>query len=228
MSRIYLLTLLAALFLLVLSLTRLRLRLYYRRRGKDDEVALEFSIWRGLLCYKLEIPVVEMKVKKAKPKPRPLHRPLFWPVPRPVFKIKTEVEGKGGRPITEEKKKIRVPGPVRMMKIISNYILLVKKYKTAIVYLLSRVHLLRFHWKTELGTGDPAQTGFLTGLAWGVKGFILTAVYRLLSPGGARPSVAVTPNFEKACFSTTLDCIFEVRIGYIISTGFKALIIKFK
>ncbi len=225
MSGVYLVIILAALLLFILSLTRLSLRLQYRRIGKDDEVKLEFSVWRGLLRYKLEIPVVEMRVKKPKLKPRPR---LLWPIPRPVFKIKAEIKGEGGRPIAEEKKKIRVPGPAKMVKMLINYVRLAKKYSPAVMYLLHRVHLHRFRWRTEIGTGDPAHTGFLTGAAWGVKGFLLNNACRLLSPDGARPLVAVSPNFERVGFSTALDCIFEVRFGYIILTGLRALIIKIK
>lgn len=225
-SRVDLVIMLVAVFLLALSLTPLKLRLRYRRRGKDDEVALEFSIWRGLFCYKLEIPVIKMEKRKLKPNLRP--RSLLWPILRPAFKIKTEIKGKGGRTITEEKKKVRVPGPARLMSILLDTIRRVKKYYPAIVYLLGRVHLRRFQWRTELGTGDPAQTGFLVGMAWGMKGVLLTFFYRFFSPGGAKPIVAVTPNFEKACFNTLLDCIFEVRIGYIMLTGFKTLFLRFK
>lgn len=224
-GRAYLVIILVAVFLLALALTPVRLRLRYRRRGKDDEVALEFSIWRGLLCYKLEIPVIKMEKRKLKPNSRP--GPLLWPILRPAFKIKTEIEGKGGRPITEEKKKYRVPGPARMMSILLDTIRRVKKYYPAIIYLLGRVHLRRFQWRTEIGTGDPAPTGFLVGMAWGMKGVLLTYFYRFFLPGGARPLVAVAPSFEKACFNTTLDCIFEVRIGYIMLTGFKALFLRF-
>jgi len=227
-SRVYFLTVLAGLLLLFLSLTRLRLRLYYRRRGRDDEFSLEFSIWRGLLCYKLEVPVVKMKVKTPGRKKRTRPRPLSRLAPRPVFKIKTEVEGEGGRPIAEEKKQVRVPGPLRLLGILTNSIRLVKRYRSAIVFLLRRVHLRRLQWRTEFGAGDPAQTGFLAGTVWGIKSFLLTVIHRLFASGGARPVVSVAPDFEKARFGATLDCIFEVRIGYIILAGFKALLIKLK
>lgn len=227
MSWFYPVIILLIIFLLILSLTTVRLRLKYLRRGKDDEFALEVSVWRGILCYKLEIPVIEMKEKKIKPKVRPGFRRLLWPVLRPAFKIKAEVEGRGGRPIAEEKKKIRIPGPAGLIRMITDKIRLLIRYKPVIVYLLRRVHLRRFQWRTEIGTGDPSQTGFLTGTVWGVKGFLLSFIYRLLHPGGARPVVSVTPSFEEACFTTMLDCVFEVRIGYVIVTGFKALILRF-
>jgi len=229
-SRVYLVIIVVIVFLLILSLTSLNLRLRCRRQGKDDQFALEFSIWRGLFFYRLEIPVVELKTKREKPnpEPQPRHRPSFWPVPRPVLKIRSEVEGKGGRPFTEDQRRIPVPGPVKLVLDLYSTVRFVKRYKLAILFLLRRVHLRRLYWETELGTGDPSQTGFLTGVAWGVKGFLLTVAYRLLSPGGARPKVVVTPSFEKACFNTVLDCLLGVRIGYVILAGFKALIIKLK
>ncbi|MCL6635803.1 MAG: DUF2953 domain-containing protein [Peptococcaceae bacterium] len=230
MSGVYLVMILVALVLLVLSLTRLRLRLYYRRRGKDDEVTLEFSIWRGLLCHRLEVPVAELKVKDDRPEPRPEPRPgpFFRLVPRPVFKIKAEVEGKGGRPVAGDEKRIPVSGPAGTVRYLCDTVRLVRKYMPAILFLLRRVRLISLQWRTVFGTGDPSQTGFLTGLAWGMKGLLLTAACRLLSPAGARPVVAVRPDFDRACFETELECIFEVRVGHIILTGFKALTLKFK
>ncbi|MCL6560870.1 MAG: DUF2953 domain-containing protein, partial [Firmicutes bacterium] len=156
---------------------------------------------------------------------KPRVKSHFWPVPRPVFKIKTEVEGKGGRPVAGKKTDL---DPVQLLGMAAKTMRLMKKYYPALVSLMARIHLRRFLWKTEMGSGDPALTGFLVGTAWGVKTFLLTLFYRMIHPGAARPSLGVAPNFEKTCFNTTLDCIFEVRIGHIIVTGFKAIILWFK
>lgn len=227
MNRFYLATTLIVIFLTILSLTRLRIRLKYLRRGKDDEFALEFSLWRGLVVYKFEIPVVKLTKKKAKRSGFKL-RKTAWPVPGPVFKIKAQVEGKGGRPLAEEKTKVQVPGPARLLNLFLDTVRLIKRYSPAVKYLLRNVHLQQLRWRTEFGTGDPSQTGFVAGLAWGAKGVTLSVVYRLLHRGGARPEVTVAPVFNGVCFSTWLDCIFEVRIGYIIFTGFKTLYLRFK
>jgi len=101
-------------------------------------------------------------------------------------------------------------------------------YRSALYYLLDKVRLHRFTWQTEIGAGDPAQTGLLTGAAWSVKGLLLTVACRLLSTGGVRPVVKIKPNFEKVCFNTDLSCVFDVRIGYLLVTGFKTLAIKYK
>ncbi len=232
MSRAFLAIILVTVLLLVLSLTKITLRLRYQRKEKDDELALEFSLWRGILFYKLEIPVAEVKVEKPRSKPKPERRrsvkPLFWPVLRPAFKIRAEVEQKDGGPVAEKEKEIPVHGPAKYVKILFNNIFQVRKYYPAFVYLTGRTQLRRFQWRTEIGTGEPCLTGIINGIAWGLKGFVLTFISRLFSPGGAKPFVAVAPDFQRVCFNTFLDCIFEVRIGYIILTGFKALAIKFK
>ncbi|OPY59047.1 MAG: hypothetical protein A4E55_00416 [Pelotomaculum sp. PtaU1.Bin035] len=111
---------------------------------------------------------------------------------------------------------------------VSNIVKDSRIYSTAFYYLLEKVQLRRFSWRTEIGAGDPCQTGLITGAAWGVKGFILTVIYRLISPGGARPVVEITPNFEKTCFNTVLDCIFEIRLGYLFITGFKAFLLRYR
>jgi len=228
LDRLYVAVMLIILFLLVLSVTKVRMRLKYLRQGKDDEFSMDLSLWQGKLHYKFEVPLVEMGKKDSGRKTSTGPGRFLHSLLRPVFKIKTEIEGKGGRPIAEDKKRVRVPGPARMINLAKDMIQQYQKYKTAVFYLFNRVHLQHFQWKTEIGLSDPAQTGFLTGTAWAIKGIILSLVYRLFLTGETKPVVAVSANYEKACLNTFFDCIFEVRIGYIIFTGMKALFLRFK
>jgi len=103
-----------------------------------------------------------------------------------------------------------------------------EKKNVVFFYLLKKVRLRRLTWHTEIGTGDPSQTGLLTGVVWGLKGLILTAFNRLLAPGSAGPVVEIWPSFDKACFNTALDCAFDVRLYHLFITGLKYLIIKRK
>lgn len=212
------------LFLLILSLTKIKLRVLYRKQGKNDRLSLEMFIWRGLFSYKLEIPVVEMRNTRPGKAPGS----LFKLIPRPAFKVNIELEEKDGRLIAGEKKQISIPGPVRLVTILINIIRLTKRYGPVILQLFRRIHLRRFQWRTRLGTGDPSHTGFITGLAWGLKGALVSVLYRLFASGGTKPFYKVVPDFENACFSTVFDCIFEVRVGYIMLTGFKALLVRLK
>jgi len=227
-GRAYLLVILAAVFLLILSLSKITLRLRYRRLGKDDHFALDFSLWRGIIHYKLEIPFIKVQAgEEEKIRKKVSLGSLLRLVLRPAFKIRAELEGKSGKPITEEKKKVPVPGPARLVNLFFNAVRKFKKYCPVVSFMFERVKLSRFHWQTEIGTGEPSQTGILVGTAWGLKGFLLSLISRLFSPG-VRPVINIAPSYEKVCFNTFLDCIFEVRIGHIILTGFKMLIVRLK
>ncbi|NLI11937.1 DUF2953 domain-containing protein [Pelotomaculum propionicicum] len=228
MGRAYLLVILAAFFLLVIFLSKITMQLRYRRSGKDDHFALDFSLWRGIIHYKLEIPIIKKHaVEREKTGRRFSLGSLLRPVLRPAFKIRTELEGKGGRAITEEKAKIPVPGPAKMVELFLNAVRKFKKYYPTVLFMLQRVKLSRFHWQTEIGSEEPSQTGILVGTAWGLKGFLLSLIYCLFYPG-VRPVVSIKPSYDKVCFNTSVDCIFEVRIGHIIFTGFKMLVVKLK
>lgn len=231
MARVYLIIIfIAAVFLLILSLTKINLRIKCQSGGKDFKFSLRFSVWRGLFSYKLEIPSVEIKGKnmRAKESDGARFRPFFWPILRPAFKIRTEVEGREGRPIAEEKITVRSPGFLEAINKLLKNVVLFQHYKPAVVYLLSRIKLQRLRWQTEIGVEDPSQTGFLIGAAWGVKGSILTFLYTLISTGRYRPVVTITPNFEKACFNTMLDFSIDIRAGHIFFTGVKALLLKLR
>ncbi|MDD4766035.1 MAG: DUF2953 domain-containing protein [Desulfotomaculaceae bacterium] len=227
MGRAYLLVIIAIIFLLVIFLAKITMRLSYRKQGKDYHFALDFTLWRGFIHYKLERPIIKKQpYDKEADRKRPLLRPLQWL--RPAFKIKTEIDGKDGRPLSAEKKKAHIPALARLFKILHNAIIGIKKYYPAILYLFRHIKLRRFHWQTEIGAAEPSQTGILTGTVWGLKGFVFSYIYRVFTAGEANPVINVTPNFKKACFNTSLDCIFEVRIGHIIFTSLKALAIRLK
>ncbi|MDD3654764.1 MAG: DUF2953 domain-containing protein [Desulfotomaculaceae bacterium] len=211
MDRAFLVFLIFFSLLLFLLLSTVRLWLSYSRQGRNDYLVIGFSVWCGLIYYQFKLPAVKLKQEKKQPQ-------IFF---------RARPEGREWWILDKGKKSM----PLSLSKIlnsISKSIKIWRMYRTAIDYLLDNVKLRRLTWRTELGTGDPAQTGLLTGLAWGVKGFILTVIYRLLTPGGARPEVEIAPSFQKACFKTAFDCVFEVRLGYLLITGLKALVIKYK
>jgi len=116
-----------------------------------------------------------------------------------------------------------VTSPPKFFDLASGAFQPLRVYSTVFFYLLKRVRLRRLTWRTEIGTGDPSQTGPLIGVAWGLKGVILTAFNRLFAPGGAGPVVEIRPSFDKACFNTALDCAFEVRLCHLFITGLKFL-----
>lgn len=234
MDRLYLIILAAiiVLFLLILFLTRINLRVNYRSVGKDFKFSLGFSIWKGLVAYKLEIPYVDANIKIDKPQEKGEARPgflrFFWPPFKPAFKIKTEVERKGGRLIAEERIRVRLPGLSEEINILIKSLRLFTYYKTAIIYFFRKVNLRYLRWQTEIGANEPSQTGFLIGAAWGVKGFVLTLLNTLIPTLYSRPMITITPNFKKACLNTVLDLVLEVRGRHVFMAVFKVLLLRFK
>ncbi len=225
LSKFFMFIILAVIiFLFVLFLTKIKLKVFYHKREKDDQFSLEISAWRGLLYYKLEIPVVEVKKTRPSKAKRPLPR---W-IPRPASKVNIEWEKKDGGHIIEKKEQIYFPGMVRLMTTLINIVCLTQRYGTVILYLFRRIHLRRLHWCTKLGTGDPSHTGFITGLAWGLKGALVSFIHRLFISERTKPFYKVVPDFEHASFITVFNCIFEVRFGYIMLTGIKVLLMRIK
>lgn len=225
MNWINLAIILVSIILLLLSLTRLRIRLQYRRQGNNDHFKVNLSLWRGLISYKIVVPVVKTEFKDDF---HPWFRSLWPRILRPVFKIEAKVTGKNAPNPAGEGKKERVLGLPRILSLIKKGKWFLKKYMPVIRYFLGRVQLRRFQWLTEFGMEEPHVTGFLVGLAWGVKGLILSGLYRILHTGAVRPTVVITPQFEKPCFATQLDCEFEFKMGHIFLSGLIYLYISFK
>lgn len=200
---------LLALLLLFLLLTVVRVQVSYSRRGRDDQFAVGVSAWRGLIHYTFELPEIKIEKKKR------------WP----AIMTKTKVEQKDGDVLDKRENVISLP---KFMRTASGIVNMMRLYGKYILGLLKKVRLCRLTWHTEIGASDSSQTGLLTGAVWGLKGIVLTAFCRILSPGGATPVVEVRPRFDEACFNTVLDCAFEVRLGHLFIIGIKYFIAKHK
>lgn len=226
MGRIQLIVILVGIFLLLLSLTSLKMRLQYRRQGSDDRFSLELSLWRGLIFYKLVVPVVKTELKSNF---RLWRLPRLWSrVLRPAFKIEAKVTGKNDLDPVEKIKDKEVLSLTRILYMIKKGKWFFANYMPAIRYLLGSVHLRRLQWTTEFGMDEPHITGFLVGLAGGVKGLLLSRLYRSVHDGAAKPTVVITPKFEEPCFATRIDCQFDVKIGYVFLTGLKFVHLRLK
>lgn len=214
MNRLYLVIILTIIFLLAILFTTITLRLRYWKQGENDQFTFDLSIWRGLIHYRMAIPVIKVQQPAGEQKKK--LQPGFWKHlwPRPAYKIRTEEVKRRGH------------------RLLFNILYLAtsetRRYYPTILYLINRVKLRRFNWSTEIGLIEPALTGMLAGTAWGLKGFVSSYFYRLFAPGRVKPVLNVRPNFKTACFNTNLDCIFAVRFGYIIFTSLKALVVTLK
>jgi hypothetical protein len=89
-------------------------------------------------------------------------------------------------------------------------------------YVTAQTRIKKLEWVSEFWLANASSTGLLTGLAWSVKGIVLSAVsaYSRLE---TTPCISVRPNFQKPLFHTLVDCIFSIRIGHIMLGGLKSV-----
>lgn len=99
----------------------------------------------------------------------------------------------------------------------------IKIHQKYIFTLLKKTRLRRLSWHTDIGAGDPAYTGLLTGAVWALKGLLITVFCRLLAPGGAAPVLEVRPFYHQVCLYTAIECALEIKLGHLVLTGIKVL-----
>lgn len=85
----------------------------------------------------------------------------------------------------------------------------------------------RFYWKTELGLSDPALTGIVSGIIWGIKGALLGLINNYITLI-KKPELAVYPDFYHQRLSTSFEGIFLTLSGNIILTIIKIVMYKIR
>lgn len=91
-----------------------------------------------------------------------------------------------------------------------------KKIREAVLYLWDRVEFTRFEWHTAIGTGDPALTGIIAGVLWGIKGYVVKHLAgRLQSPA----KVLISPNFLAPIFTTSLVVAAFLRLHHLLGAA---------
>ncbi|WP_429160161.1 DUF2953 domain-containing protein [Desulfitispora alkaliphila] len=84
-------------------------------------------------------------------------------------------------------------------------------------------HLKHLLWQSRVGTGDAAETAIATGALlagkWNLYGILIKFIKKPKEP----VKLDVVPNYNSRDLSLYLDCIFAFRIGHIIITGIKVL-----
>ncbi|GAB6156977.1 hypothetical protein JCM39194_01770 [Desulfotomaculum varum] len=189
-------------------LSFIKIRFKYFRLHEDDIVSIEFFLW-GVFHYKVEIPVLMLRQKMAG----------FSLISR------TELETGPGAPqeIMSQENHITVTGVQQLLDKLHKWLSWLQVIQEDIDFFLEHLVLERFYWRISFGTMDAAATGMLAGLAWSFAGAVTALFYHKIAPSRVQPVIKVEPDFEKAGFTTSADCIFKIRIGYIMVTGMKIL-----
>lgn len=196
------------LLLALVYFSHIKIHFKYFRVQEDDTVSLEFFLW-GLIHHKVEVPVLILQKKLSG----------F------TLTTRTELEtgGDESREIMGKENKYEFNSLQKIINKIQEWLPWLRDIWEDIEYLLGHLIVERFRWRVSIGTPDAAVTGMVSGLIWGVMGNLISTFYRKIYPNHMRPELVVEPNFKKEGFSTSLDCIFKIRIGNIMVTGIRIM-----
>ena len=83
------------------------------------------------------------------------------------------------------------------------------------------IKIKEFNFLMDFGTGDPMQTGIITGGAYGVIYNIVAILNNTLTVKNC--DIVINPDFEDKFLSVSAGCILEVRNVHIMIMIFKVL-----
>ena len=167
-------------------------------------------MFSGVIHYKLEMPVINLRQKFSGIKV--------------AARAEMETGGADSRELVGKHKKFTIESIEEAISKFRQWRPFLESIREDVAYFVRHIQINRFHWSSRIGAPDAAATGMLAGLAWTLMGGITTCVYRQAAPEWDRPVLAVEPDFRKQGLSTSLDCIFKIRVGNIMVTGIKILI----
>ena len=186
-----------ALLAVFLAFLKINIRVEYVRNGWSDHIVLSVYTFWGLIRYRYEASLVNikntgfkfMRVKKKKPN-----------------KEETEDMGKksmGIRELFERIKYFREKG--REYKHISGRLN---------AYLKGKLSLNELDLRIILGTGDAFLTGILGGAAWAIAGVLMAHI----SNSGWFPKgkIDIKSDFNEQKLDINLHCIISIKFVHII------------
>lgn len=188
-------------------------RIFYQKLARDDCLILEMNFLWGIFKRKRSIKIIEPSLAQVTTKREFFKKNWF-------FRKKAEVV---------EKSSLSQDVPVGFQHFWDRFLhyglgLTLLSYLVPAPYhhwllvvedLEKKGRFQKFVWITWLGTGDSALTAIGYGVLWGLKCSILNYIdQRLISI--ENQEIKVIPDYREKRFDMVFDCIFSVKLGYII------------
>ncbi|WP_096156867.1 MULTISPECIES: DUF2953 domain-containing protein [Bacillus] len=192
------------LIFIIILLTKITVQINFHHEQDNDQLTVQLRAWFGLIRYTIDVPLVKVNKNTGSV----------------VVKEKTKMSGSSNN---KEKDKDYSPKDI-FYSIRDTYELVrhvVGMHEIARRF-LSRVEIKQFEWHSNLGVGDAAYTGVLTGFAWSVKGGIIgfMSQYTRLQ---AQPFISVTPYFQQKASQTLFKCMIRFQIGNAMLAGIRTV-----
>ncbi|HBF36191.1 MAG TPA: hypothetical protein DDW50_02600 [Firmicutes bacterium] len=193
-------------------------RISYQKIAWDDTLVLEMSFLHGLLKRRRLVSLLQLTPKGIKKQQKNSGRWFFF---RRILrqKMTTPYQGNSSNWRGFFQRYQQYGLGMTML----TYFLPAKYHRWLFVVedLEHRGHFTKFTWITRIGTGNPVSTATIYGVLWGVKSSLLSYLYRKEKLVGT-PDIQVIPDFQTTRLDLNFDCIFKVKLGYIIIAAFVA------
>lgn len=192
--------------LIILFITKVKVNIDYSHYHDDDSLKIEFRVLFGLIKYRMNVPLIKVDDDS------------------PALVVENNVETGKGEKKNEETMKITEDD---MLKRYHDFLALLEhvvSFHRIIRKFLKKVKITEFVWSTNIGTGDAALTGMLSGAVWTVKGSIIGLISHYFNLKNT-PQISVYPHFQMKTAQTVIKCMLQFRIGHAMLAGIK--IVKF-
>lgn len=188
---------------LLLIITKLNITIDLIHDGDNDHFTIKFRALFGIVRYTINIPLVKVDIEEKEI----------------VMKEKASIGTEGNN---EKKDRARITPQdildrLHDVKELANHVIHLHKI---IHKFLQNVYIEKFHWHTCIGTGDAADTGMISGVAWTIKGIVLQWISRYMK-WKEKPVLSITPDFYHAVSKTSLTCMIHFRLGYAMLAGLR-------
>ncbi|SDH32050.1 Protein of unknown function [Alteribacillus persepolensis] len=199
-----LLLLLAVFFLLTLFIAATPVETYieFVRKDKKQDIRVKITVW--YFFYKtFEIPVMSFDEESASI----------------VFKEKSKASVGDAKEKDVKETPQEMKSQLEMLRLWLNHI---QGLRPIAASFLKKIKMYEFTWKSEIGTGDAAWTGFLSGMLWSVKGGAQALAFSVFTRK-CTPEMSIHANFQQKKLNTTFSCMFFMRLGHAIIAGIRVI-----
>ncbi|MFS8512834.1 Protein of unknown function [Planifilum fulgidum] len=181
--------------LLLIPFTTLSIRFQYRREGDDDELGVTVRWIGGLVRFHYSVPLIKREDEG--------------------LAVRQKLQTGKGKTLTGKRRRITLETVGRYQRRFQSLKRRVRDLNDTIRLFLRHVTCERLEWATTIGTGDAAETGVLTGMAWAIKTALVQAVGRHVR-WARPPALDVRPSFGERRLQSHLLCIVRFRLGHLI------------
>lgn len=177
--------------------SNIRIGIYYKRENENDRIKIDIGLLNGLIPIKIKIPFIESTVQGVQ--------------------YQKQIEQKDNQ-IQQEKNKLTPKKISEYSRTVQTIKERTRDFRRILFKFMRKIKVVQFSWKSRFGTGDAAETGMLSGLAWIIKASSVAVINHFFQLH-TKPHFQIEPSFSHVCFYTEIECIVKLRIGDAILTG---------